>query len=66
MKPRAAACGLASVIRTGYPRWILWLAASPVIVADVFNIGADLGGMADATQRMTGSPLSIGHRSLRR
>ncbi len=47
-------CGLASVIRTRYPRWVLWLACALVIVANVFNIGADLGGMADAMQMMTG------------
>ena len=49
-------CGLASVIRTRYPRWVLWLASSLVIVANVFNIGADLGGMADAMQMITGIP----------
>jgi NRAMP (natural resistance-associated macrophage protein)-like metal ion transporter len=49
-------CGLASVIRTRYPRWVLWFACSLVIVANVFNIGADLGGMADATQMITGIP----------
>jgi NRAMP (natural resistance-associated macrophage protein)-like metal ion transporter len=47
-------CGLASVIRTRYPRWVLWLACSLVIVANIFNIGADLGGMADAMQMMGG------------
>ncbi|MFC6647170.1 Nramp family divalent metal transporter [Granulicella cerasi] len=47
-------CGLASVIRTRYPRWVLWLACSSVITANIFNIGADLGGMADAMQMMTG------------
>ena len=47
-------CGLASVIRSRYPRWVLWLACSLVIVANVFNIGADLGGMADAMQMITG------------
>jgi NRAMP (natural resistance-associated macrophage protein)-like metal ion transporter len=47
-------CGLATVIRTRYPRWVLWLACSLVIVANVFNIGADLGGMADAMQMMSG------------
>jgi NRAMP (natural resistance-associated macrophage protein)-like metal ion transporter len=47
-------CGLASVIRTRYPRWVLWLACSLVIVANIFNIGADLGGMADAMQMMSG------------
>jgi NRAMP (natural resistance-associated macrophage protein)-like metal ion transporter len=47
-------CGLASVIRTRYPRWVLWLACVLVIVANIFNIGADLGGMADAMQMITG------------
>jgi NRAMP (natural resistance-associated macrophage protein)-like metal ion transporter len=47
-------CGLASVIRTRYPRPILWLACSLVIIANIFNIGADLGGMADAMQMMGG------------
>jgi NRAMP (natural resistance-associated macrophage protein)-like metal ion transporter len=47
-------CGLASVVRTHYPRWVLWLACALVIVANVFNIGADLGGMADAMQMISG------------
>jgi NRAMP (natural resistance-associated macrophage protein)-like metal ion transporter len=47
-------CGLASVIRTRYPRWVLWFACALVVVANVFNIGADLGGMADAMQMVTG------------
>jgi NRAMP (natural resistance-associated macrophage protein)-like metal ion transporter len=49
-------CGLASVIRSRYSRWLSWCACVLVIVANVFNIGADLGGMADATQMMTGVP----------
>jgi Mn2+/Fe2+ NRAMP family transporter len=47
-------CGLASVMRTRYPRWVLWLACSLVLAASIFNIGADLGGMADAMQMMAG------------
>jgi NRAMP (natural resistance-associated macrophage protein)-like metal ion transporter len=49
-------CGLASVIRTRYPRWVLWFACALVIVANVFNIGADLDGMADAMQMITAIP----------
>jgi NRAMP (natural resistance-associated macrophage protein)-like metal ion transporter len=49
-------CGLASVIRTRYSAWMAWCACVLVIVANVFNIGADLGGMAEATQMMTGLP----------
>jgi NRAMP (natural resistance-associated macrophage protein)-like metal ion transporter len=46
--------GLASVIRVRYPPWVLWPACLLVVVANVFNIGADLGGMADAMQLVTG------------
>ena len=46
--------GLAGVIRRRYPKWILWGACFLLIVANVFNIGADLGGMAEATEMMTG------------
>ena len=46
--------GLAGVVRRNYPRSVLWGACSLLIVANVFNIGADLGGMAEATEMMTG------------
>jgi NRAMP (natural resistance-associated macrophage protein)-like metal ion transporter len=46
--------GLASVVRTYYSRPVLWGACALLIVANVFNIGADLGGMAEATEMMTG------------
>src|SRR6266850_2780580 len=46
--------GLAGVIRRTYPPWVLWGACSLLIVANVVNIGADLGGMSEATQMVTG------------
>jgi NRAMP (natural resistance-associated macrophage protein)-like metal ion transporter len=46
--------GLAASVRTHYPRWILWGSCSILVVANVINIGADLGGMAEATQLITG------------
>lgn len=46
--------GLAGLIRRRYSRWVLWGACSLLIVANVVNIGADLGGMADATEMVTG------------
>jgi NRAMP (natural resistance-associated macrophage protein)-like metal ion transporter len=49
-------CGLAGIVRLYYPRWVLWSACSLLIVANVFNIGADLGGMAEATEMLTGIP----------
>jgi NRAMP (natural resistance-associated macrophage protein)-like metal ion transporter len=52
--------GLAAVIRTRYPPPVLWFACALLIVANVFNIGADLGGMADALQMVIGIPSYFG------
>lgn len=42
--------GLAANIRANYPRLILYVCTTLLFVANVFNIGADLGIMARATQ----------------
>ena len=46
--------GLASVIRLHYPRWILWGACGLLVIANIVNIAADLGGMAAVTELLTG------------
>jgi NRAMP (natural resistance-associated macrophage protein)-like metal ion transporter len=46
--------GLAGVVRHRYPRWVLWGACALLVVANVVNIGADLGGMAQVTELLTG------------
>lgn len=46
--------GLASVIRRRYSRRVLWGACGLLIVANVINIGADLGGMAAVSEMVTG------------
>jgi len=46
--------GLAAAVRQNYPRWVLWGACSILVVANVINIGADLGGMGEATELVTG------------
>jgi NRAMP (natural resistance-associated macrophage protein)-like metal ion transporter len=46
--------GLAGVLRQRYPKWVLILACSLLAIANTVNIGADLGGMAEAMQMMTG------------
>src|SRR5882724_2202429 len=46
--------GLAGVVRRRYPRWVLWGSCLTLVVANVVNIGADLGGMAEATELVTG------------
>jgi NRAMP (natural resistance-associated macrophage protein)-like metal ion transporter len=51
--------GLAGVIRRRYPRWVLWGACALLVVANVINIAADLGGMAEATTMVTGVPGAV-------
>jgi NRAMP (natural resistance-associated macrophage protein)-like metal ion transporter len=46
--------GLAGVIRQRYPRWILWGACTLLVVANTVNLGADLGGMSEAMEMVTG------------
>lgn len=51
--------GLAGAIRTFYSRKILWMACFLLITANVVNIAADLGGMADVTELLTGVSSAI-------
>ncbi len=48
--------GLAGALRQKYPRWLLAAAAGALFVANTINIGADLGGIADAGHLLTGVP----------
>jgi NRAMP (natural resistance-associated macrophage protein)-like metal ion transporter len=48
--------GLAGALRTKYPRWLVATAAGALFVANTINIGADLGGMADAAHLLAGVP----------
>jgi NRAMP (natural resistance-associated macrophage protein)-like metal ion transporter len=48
--------GLAGAVRQHYPRWLLLGACVILLVANVFNIAADLGGMAEAAAMLTGLP----------
>jgi NRAMP (natural resistance-associated macrophage protein)-like metal ion transporter len=51
--------GLAGVIRRRYPPWVLWSACALLVVANVINIAADLGGMAEATMMVTGAAVAL-------
>jgi NRAMP (natural resistance-associated macrophage protein)-like metal ion transporter len=51
--------GLAGVIRRRYSRWVLWGACLLLVIANVINIAADLGGMAEATMMVTGAPVAL-------
>src|SRR6184192_855120 len=51
--------GLAGVIRRRYSRWVLWSACALLVIANVINVAADLGGMAEATTMVTGVPAAL-------
>ena len=46
--------GLSGVIRKRYSRWVLWGSCTLLVAANTVNIGADLGGMGEATEMVTG------------
>ena len=46
--------GLAGVVRRRYSRGVLWTACGLLAVANTFNIGADLAGMAEASRMVSG------------
>jgi NRAMP (natural resistance-associated macrophage protein)-like metal ion transporter len=51
--------GLTGALRRHYPRWLLYGICVLLLVANIFNIGADLGGMADAVSMLTGVPAFV-------
>src|SRR5207237_8905392 len=51
--------GLAGAMRHHYPRWFLYAACLLLLVANIFNIAADLAGMADAAEMLTGLTAGI-------
>jgi len=46
--------GLGAAIRRHYSRTVLWFACSLLVVANIVNIGADLAGMGESLQMVTG------------
>jgi len=46
--------GLAEALRKKFPRPVVAVAALTLLAANIINIGADLAGMADAAQMLTG------------
>ena len=45
--------GLARALRRKFPRWLIVTAGAALLIANTFNIGADLSGMADAAEMLT-------------
>jgi NRAMP (natural resistance-associated macrophage protein)-like metal ion transporter len=50
--------GLASLIKERFPRWTLFMAVLLVSTANVFNIGADLGSMAESLRLLVPVPFA--------
>jgi NRAMP (natural resistance-associated macrophage protein)-like metal ion transporter len=51
--------GLAGAVRRHYPRPFLYAACLLLLVANVFNIAADLAGMAESATMLTGIPAVV-------
>jgi NRAMP (natural resistance-associated macrophage protein)-like metal ion transporter len=51
--------GLAAVMRKLFPRWLALSLAGLVIVANTFNIGADLAGMSASAHMVAGLPVLV-------
>jgi NRAMP (natural resistance-associated macrophage protein)-like metal ion transporter len=51
---RVTGHGIAGNIRRYYPRWLLRAAVTLLLIANVINLGADLGAMGNAVQLVVG------------
>jgi len=48
--------GLSSVLKTYYPKWMLYFSVGLLLIANTINIAADLGAMAASAQMVFGLP----------
>ncbi|HYZ61611.1 MAG TPA: divalent metal cation transporter [Acetobacteraceae bacterium] len=53
---RTTGHGIAGVLRLHYPQWLLTVVVMLLLVANVINLGADLGAMADALALLLPAP----------
>lgn len=56
----ASGTGLAGVIKKYYSKKLLYFAVSLLVVANVINIGADIGIMAASIEMLSGTPYIVG------
>jgi NRAMP (natural resistance-associated macrophage protein)-like metal ion transporter len=56
---RVTGQGIAGNIRAHYPAWLLYAIVALLIVANIINLGADLGAMAAALNLIAGGPTGI-------
>lgn len=53
---RTTGVGIAGNLRKHYPNWLLQVLVALLLVANVINIGADIGAMGDALKLIIGGP----------
>src|SRR6478736_10307769 len=56
---RVTGCGIAANLRKSYPKPLLYAVLVAVAVANIFNLGADLGAMGDALHLLVPGKVSI-------
>jgi Mn2+/Fe2+ NRAMP family transporter len=56
---RATGSGIIGTLGRYHPRWIVETLIVLVVCANVINLGADLGAMADVLSRLTGDPSPV-------
>jgi NRAMP (natural resistance-associated macrophage protein)-like metal ion transporter len=56
---RVTGQGIAGNIRAHYPAWLLYLIVSLLLVANIINLGADLGAMGAALRLLVGGPVGL-------
>jgi NRAMP (natural resistance-associated macrophage protein)-like metal ion transporter len=56
---RVTGCGIAANLRKSYPKPLLYAVLVAVAVANIFNLGADLGAMGDALHLLVPGKVSV-------
>jgi NRAMP (natural resistance-associated macrophage protein)-like metal ion transporter len=56
---RVTGAGLGAAMRNAVPRWFIACILLSLVVANIFNLGADIGAMADACRLLIGGPPQV-------
>ena len=56
---RVTGRGVAGIIKQHYPRWVLYVIVSLLVIANTINLGADLGAMAAGLKLIIGGPALV-------
>jgi Mn2+/Fe2+ NRAMP family transporter len=56
---RVSGRGIAGNMRHTYPRWVLFIIVGLLLIANIINIGADIGAMGAAVNLLVGGPTLV-------